>query len=86
VALKRNGREARSPSLGHELRELREELELSLRETSLRSGGVVSGPGVHRIESGTRYPNLRTLEALVAVYGATIVIDPERTTITRRQA
>jgi transcriptional regulator with XRE-family HTH domain len=68
-------------TLGVQLRKRREELKLPLRQVADLSGDAVSAAGLSRIETGSRYPTLKTLEALATVYGVTFTIDPKQTVL-----
>lgn len=67
--------------LGEQLRELRLERGLTLKEAARRLEGALSDAGLSRIETGERQPNLTTLEALAQLYDVTIQIGPTFTTI-----
>jgi transcriptional regulator with XRE-family HTH domain len=69
--------------LGEQLRRERERADLSQREVSARTGGVVSSPALSRIEAGDRYPTLRTLEALSRALGVRFVVESGRTRVER---
>jgi transcriptional regulator with XRE-family HTH domain len=65
--------------LGGELRLLRERQGLSLREVARQA--QISPEALSSIESGKRYPSLRTLEALAGALRIQVIIGPEETTI-----
>lgn len=70
-------REYRTPTLGTEIRAVRERKVLSLRECAETSG--VSRGALAAVERGRRYPSLKTLEALAECLGVTFVIGPRDT-------
>jgi len=69
----------RTPGLGAQLLRIREHLGLTQREVARRTEGALHAAGLSRIESGDRYPSLRTLETLAAVYEMGVIIGPTRT-------
>lgn len=78
--------------LGQRLRARREELGLSQRAvaalidatptTAIGDRPTIGAAGLSRIESGHRYPALRTLEALAGALQIMIIIGPDTTSIT----
>jgi transcriptional regulator with XRE-family HTH domain len=69
----------RSVMLGGELRTLRETRGLGLVEVSEAAG--ISESTLKKIEAGSRYPSLRTLEALADCLHMNVVIGPAETVI-----
>jgi transcriptional regulator with XRE-family HTH domain len=65
--------------IGEELRAIREKRGVSAR-TMAREAGISSST-LQAIESGARYPSLRTLEALAECLRISIVIGPAETII-----
>lgn len=65
--------------LGAELREIRERRGISQPQAARHSG--ISLSALKAIESGERYPTLRTLEGLAECYGISVVIGPVETVI-----
>lgn len=65
--------------LGSDLRALREARDLSLREVAKAAG--ISHSSLVAIESGKRYPSLRTLEGLADCLQMNVVIGPAETFI-----
>jgi transcriptional regulator with XRE-family HTH domain len=66
-------------SIGAQIRRAREGAGLSQREVADATHGVLSAAGLSRIESGQRYPTLRSLEALSVAPGLRVVIERGRT-------
>lgn len=67
--------------LGTELRALREARGLSLRTVAESAG--ISHSSLVAIESGKRYPSLRTLEALAECLRMNVIVGPTETIIER---
>jgi transcriptional regulator with XRE-family HTH domain len=65
--------------LGAELRALRETRGLSLRQVTDSTG--IAHSSLVAIESGRRYPTLRTLEALAECLNMNVTIGPHETVI-----
>ena len=65
--------------IGPELRAVREQLGIT-REACAEAGGL-SLSVLEKLERGDRYPSLRTLEALAACLGVSIIITPTETYI-----
>lgn len=65
--------------LGAELRGVRERRGLSLRDCA--ADAQISVSALKAIESGQRYPTLRTLEKLAQCLNVTVVIGPHETFI-----
>lgn len=65
--------------LGSELRTLRESRDLSREEVAEAAG--ISLSALKAIESGARYPSLRTLESLADCLRMRVVIGPTETLI-----
>lgn len=70
------------PWLGDYLRRRRQELGLSLRDVAEQTNGAIGDAGLSRLETGFRYPNLTTLEALAGPLQLLIIIGPDTTSIT----
>jgi transcriptional regulator with XRE-family HTH domain len=67
--------------LGAELRQVREDQGLTVRQLANRSG--LSVEAVSAIERGARYPSFRSLECLASALRVCIVIGPEETILER---
>lgn len=67
--------------LGAELRQVREQRGLSLRELSAVCG--LSPEAISAIERGRRYPTLHSLECLAEALEVTILIGPNETILER---
>lgn len=67
----------RTPTLGRELRALREGRGLSARYAAGMAG--LSPSALTSIERGERYPSLETLEALCGVLRVTVIVGPRET-------
>lgn len=65
--------------IGAEIRTLRERRGLSQRQVADHAG--VSLSSIKAIESGERYPTLRTLEALADCLQMTVTITPRETIV-----
>jgi transcriptional regulator with XRE-family HTH domain len=65
--------------IGEELRAVRLKRGLSARKVTTAAG--ISPSTLTAIESGARYPSLRTLETLAKCLRVSIVIGPDETTI-----
>jgi hypothetical protein len=65
-------------SLGLQLRRARSGAGLSLRDVAQRTGGTLSPGALSLIETGKRYPSLRTLETLARVLNLVITVSAER--------
>jgi transcriptional regulator with XRE-family HTH domain len=61
--------------IGDQIRELRKERGLSLQKAAADSG--ISTAALSRIETGARYPTLRTLEGLTGSLGVSFLITRE---------
>jgi transcriptional regulator with XRE-family HTH domain len=73
--------------VGEQLRAAREQAGLSLREVVARSGGKVgSAAALSMIETGARYPSLRTLEGLARALRLTITIGQSGVEVRRQKA
>jgi transcriptional regulator with XRE-family HTH domain len=64
-------------SLGLQLRRARRRAGLSLRDVAARTGGALSPGALSLIETGKRYPSLRTLETLARVLDLAITVSAE---------
>jgi len=67
----------RTPTLGAELRRIRERRGLTVRELAIRAG--LSAEAVSAIERGVRYPSLHSLECLAQALEIRVVIGPSET-------
>jgi transcriptional regulator with XRE-family HTH domain len=65
--------------IGEELRAVRERRGVSARKAAREAG--ISSSTLQAIESGARYPSLRTLEALAECLRINIVIGPHETVL-----
>jgi transcriptional regulator with XRE-family HTH domain len=68
-------------TVGAQLRRARRRSGLSQRRAAAATGGALSTAGLSRIESGQRYPTLRTLEALSTALGVRVVVEGGRTRV-----
>lgn len=67
--------------LGTDLREVRLQQGLSIRELAEKAG--LSKEAVSSVERGAKYPTLHTLECLAAALQIRIVIEPQETIVER---
>lgn len=65
--------------LGDEVRAIRERKGLTLRDCAEKAG--ISREALSGVERGTRYPSLRTLEALASCLGVSFIVGPVETII-----
>lgn len=71
----------RSELLGADLRAVREARQLTV--TTVATAAAIAEVTLRSIESGRRYPSLRTLEALAECLQVEIVVSPRETTVVR---
>lgn len=62
--------------LGRKLYDIRRQRGLSMRQLSGRSPDLTSTT-ISRVETGVRWPNLKTLQALVTVLEIVVTISPD---------